>query len=80
MKSAIVHQYFKKELDEFTILLQVDPIHYEGVELIKYKDGRLQKTERQLDEDIFDDLAADGFTSASPLEFNIYLKGLAPGI
>jgi hypothetical protein len=77
MKSAIVHQYFKKELDEFMILLQVDPINFKGLELIKYKNGRIEKTSRQLDEDIFEDLAADGFTSSSPLEFNIYLKGLA---
>jgi hypothetical protein len=77
MKSAIVHQYFKKELDDFTILLQVDPIHFEGIELIKFKDGRIEKTKRKLDEEIFEDLAEDGFTASSPLEFNIYLKGLA---
>jgi hypothetical protein len=78
MKSAIVHQYYKKELDECIILLQVDPIHLQGVELIRYNNGSVQKTNRQLDEGIYDDLAADGFTNASPLEFNLYLKGLVP--
>jgi hypothetical protein len=30
----------------------------------------------EFDKEIFDDLKTDGFTEASPLEFNIYLSGL----
>lgn len=72
----IVHQYFKKELDEGTILVQVNPYEYTGIELLISKEGQIQKTEREFDEEIFEDLEADGFEPSSPLEFNLYLKGL----
>lgn len=72
----IVHQYFKKELDEGTILVQVNPYEFTGTELLISKEGHTQKTEREFDEEIFEDLEADGFEPSSPLEFNLYLKGL----
>jgi hypothetical protein len=33
----------------------------------------------EFDPEIFEDLKADGFVEASPLEFNLYLSGLAGG-
>ncbi|MFA0963122.1 hypothetical protein AB9P05_15055 [Roseivirga sp. BDSF3-8] len=77
--SNIVHQYFKKELEEVTILVQVDPNEYKGMELLIFPDGTVEKTKRHFDEEIFDDLAEDGFEPGSPLEFNLYLKGIGKG-
>lgn len=56
MKSAIVHQYFKKDLDGATILLQVDPVRYMGLQLLIREDGKVEKTKRELDENIFEEL------------------------
>ena len=77
MNPNIIHQYFKKELEEGIIMIQVDPESLNGVELLVSRNGAMQKTERNFDEDIFEDLAADDFSQASPLEFNLYLKGLS---
>jgi hypothetical protein len=76
MKSAVVHEYFKKELDGYLILLQVNPITFDGLELIIGPEGKREKTKRELDENIYEDLSEDGFITSSPLEFNLYLKGL----
>jgi hypothetical protein len=75
--SNIVHQYFKKELDEAIILLRVNPIQFKGMEITLPKDGEPEVRELELDQDIFADLEADGFKEASPLEFNLYFSGLA---
>lgn len=73
----IVHQYFKKKLDGVLILVRVNPIHYSGTE-ITIDDGQQPAIrELQFDEDIFEDLKADAFEACSPLEFNLYLTGLA---
>lgn len=72
----IVHQYFKKELDEGTIMVQVNPYEFIGLEILISKEGNIRTTEREFEEEIFEDLEADGFVPASPLEFNLYLKGL----
>lgn len=72
----IVHQYFKKELEEGTILVQINPYEFTGTELLVSKEGKMRKTEREFEEDIFEDLKADGFIPASAMEFNLYLKGL----
>ncbi len=76
MKSAIVHQYFKKQLEGFIILVQLDPIHFEGVELMVSPTGDIRKTTRVYDELIYEDLKEDGFIESGALEFNLYLKGL----
>lgn len=76
MKSAIVHQYYKKELENATVMLQVDPVRYLGLQLLIYKDGKMEKTKRELDENIFAELEKEGYVAAGPLEFNIYLQGL----
>ncbi len=72
-----IHEYFKKELVDFKILVRVAPESLEGLELIVSKEGQMQKTKRKFDEEIFEDLAEDEFEKCSPLEFNLYLKGLA---
>lgn len=72
----IIHQYFKKEIEGTKILVQIDPEGLRGVELIVTPGGKIEKTKRSFDADIFEDLAADEFVTCSPLEFNLYLKGL----
>lgn len=74
--SNIVHQYFKKELDGGKILVKVDPIHFSGTEITVPEKGEPELREMEFDAEIFDDLKADGFQDASPLEFNLYLNGL----
>ena len=75
--SNIVHRYFKKEFEEFTILVKVDPYRFTGTEITLNNDGTSGIREIEFDQDIFDDLEADGFTGSSPLEFNLYYSGLA---
>ena len=77
MNSNIVHQYFKKELEGLKILVKVDPIFFKGQEIQVLPDGEVELRELEFDSEIFDDLKADGFEVASPLEFNLYLNGLA---
>ena len=76
MKKNIIHQYFKKKLNELIILVQVDPENYRGLELIVHPDGKVEKTKREFDDLIFDDLKYDGFEPGNALEFNLFLKGL----
>jgi len=73
----IVHQYFKKSLDEGRILVKVNPIQFIGLELTIPKAGEPSLREMEFDAEIFDDLKADGFEECSALEFNLYLSGLA---
>jgi len=73
----IVHQYFKKRIDMFQILVRVNPITYSGTELTIPDEGELEVREMEFDADIFEDLKVDGFSECSPLEFNLYLSGLA---
>lgn len=73
----IVQQYFKRVFEDYTVLVQVNPATYQGLELIIHPDGKIEKTKMQYDDEIFEDLAADEFEPASALEFNIYLKGLS---
>jgi hypothetical protein len=76
--SNIVHQYFRKELDDVTILLRVNPIQFKGMEITLPKNGDEPSVrELEVDQDIFDDLKADDFVDGSPLEFNLYFSGLA---
>ena len=72
----VVHQYFKREFEGFKILVQVNPVDYKGVELSVSDNGDIEKRKLTFDEEIFDDLAEDEFIECSPLEFNLYLKGL----
>jgi hypothetical protein len=73
----IVHQYFKKKIAGTTILVKVNPIHYTGTEITRTAKGETALRELEFDEQIFDDLKADEFEPCNPLEFNLYLSGLA---
>ncbi len=72
----MIHEYFKKEVDGAKILVQINPDSLYGLELIVHPDGSVDKTKRQFESDIYEDLAEDEFDIASPLEFNLYLKGI----
>ena len=75
--SNIVHQYFKKEADGSTILIRLNPIQLKVTEITLLKDTLPELRELDVDPEILEDLKADGFHDASPLEFNLYLSGLA---
>lgn len=75
--SNIVHQYFKREFDDMTVLVKVNPFHFRGIEITVPKNGEPEAREMEFDAEIFEDLKADGFVESSPLEFNLYFSGLA---
>ena len=77
--SNIVHQYFKRNFEDMTVLVKVNPFHFRGIEITVPKNGEPEAREMEFDEEIFEDLKADGFVEASPLEFNLYYSGLAGG-
>lgn len=72
----MVHEYFKKEFDDFKILVQINPASLRALELTVESTGQVSKRKLQFDTDIYEDLSVDGFERSSPLEFNLYLKGL----
>jgi len=76
-ENNIVNQYFKKEFEGTKVLVKVNPIHLKGTEITLFEDGNSEVRELDFDQEIFEDLKADGFEVASPLEFNLYLSGLA---
>ena len=75
--SNIVHQYFRKEFEDSTVLVKVNPLLFKGTEITILKSGEIEVRDLDFDQEIFDDLAADGFQESSPLEFNLYHSGLA---
>ncbi len=77
MSSNIIHQYFKKEIDGAKIMVKVNPIYWKGTELTILPDGVVEARDLDFDPEIFEDLKADGFEAANPLEFNLYESGLA---
>ena len=75
--SNIVHRYFKKKFDGATILVKVNPLQFKGLEITLGTNGASEMRSLEFDENIFDDLDADGFEEANALEFNLYYSGLA---
>ncbi|MBX2910590.1 MAG: hypothetical protein M9954_13305 [Cyclobacteriaceae bacterium] len=75
--SGIVHQYFKKETGGAKLFVKLNPVQFQGVELIVHPNGELETTEREFDEGIYEDLEADGFREVSGMEFHLYFSGLA---
>jgi hypothetical protein len=73
----IVHHYFKKRIENLQILVRVNPILFTGTEITIPDEGEIEVREMEFDSQIFDDLKVDGFGDCSPLEFNLYLSGLA---
>lgn len=68
-----ISQYFKRIFDDYQVLVMVNPSDFSGVELIVHPDGKIEKTDIQADEEIFEDLEADEFQPCSPLEFQLIL-------
>ena len=79
MKKNIIHQYFKQQFEGITVLVQVDPETFRGMEITIHEGGKMEKRKMQFDDQIFEDLSHDGFKASSALEFNLYLKGLSKG-
>ena len=77
MSTNIVHEYFKKETDQLKILVKLNPIHWKGTELTIDTAGAIEIRELEFDEEIREDLKADGFEPSSAMEFNLYFSGLA---
>lgn len=65
--------YFKRIFEDYQVLVMVNSTDFTGTELIVHPDGRIEKTEMEFDEEIFEDLEADEFRSCSPLEFQLRL-------
>lgn len=74
--SNIVHQYFKKEVEGMILLVKVNPVRLKATEITVYPDQEPDLREIDVDAEIFEDLKVDGFTEASPIEFNLYLSGI----
>jgi hypothetical protein len=68
-----ISQYFKRVFDDYQVLVMVNPNEFTGIELIVHPDGRIEKTEMEFDEEIFEDLEVDEFQPCSPLEFQLFL-------
>ena len=75
-KDAIVLKYFKRVFDDYQVLVAVNPIDYSGTELIIHPNGKIEKTDMQYDDEIYDDLQVDEFKESSPLEFQLYLNNM----
>lgn len=69
-----VSKYFKRELKTYKIFVQVNPDNFTGIELIQHPDGKIEKTEMEFDEEIFEDLEEDSFKPCSALEFQLLLS------
>lgn len=68
-------KYFKRTFDDYKVLVRVNPEDFTGTELIVHPDGKIEKTEMEFDEEIFEDLAVDEFEESGAMEFNLYLSG-----
>lgn len=66
-----ISQYFKRIFDDYQVLVMVNPTDFTGIELIVHPDGKIEKTEMEFDEEIFEDLEADEFQTCSSLEFQL---------
>jgi len=73
-KDAIVYKYYKRVFDDYKVLVAVNPIDLTGIELIVHPDEKVEKTDMEFDEDIYEDLEVDEFKESSPLEFQLYMK------
>lgn len=74
--SNIVHQYFRKDFEGVMIFVKVNPFTFTGTEITVTPAGEREIRDMEFDAEIFEDLKADGFEEASPLEFNLHLSSL----
>ena len=75
--ATAIFEYFKKELDEATIFVRIDPVTFAGLELIVLKNNQIKKSTRLFDETIYAELEFDKFIKGNPLEFNLHLQGIS---
>jgi hypothetical protein len=75
-KSNIVHQYFKKEFEDHTVIIQFDPIRYAGAQLRIATNGDMELEEMEFEAGLPDQLKCDGYRESSPFEFHILINGL----
>ncbi|EOZ95458.1 hypothetical protein A33Q_2820 [Indibacter alkaliphilus LW1] len=68
-----IAKYYKQVFEDYQVLVKVNADGLTGTELIIHPDGKVEKTEMDFDDEIFDDLEVDGFQTCSPLEFNLHL-------
>ena len=73
-KDAIVYNYFKRVFDDYQVLVAVNPIDFSGIELIVHPGDKVEKTDMQFDEGVYEDLQVDEFKEISALEFQLYMK------
>jgi hypothetical protein len=73
--SNIVHQYFKKETEGTKKLVQVNPIHFTGIEIVISPSGEIEALEMEEDIEMIENLKVKGFVETSALEFNLYFSG-----
>lgn len=59
------------------MLVKVNPLQLKAMEITLQPGQDPELREIEVDEHIFEDLKSDGFVEASPIEFNLYLSGLA---
>lgn len=74
---AVLHQYFKKEIDSNKILVRINPSTLEGIELLVSNSGAITQNNRKFDSTIYEDLDFDKFQESSPIEFNLYLSEIS---
>jgi hypothetical protein len=74
--SNIVHQYFKKQTGDVTMLVKVNPLQLKAMEITLQKGQDPELREFEAGADMIDELRKDGFSEASAIEFNLYLSGL----
>jgi hypothetical protein len=73
----IVHLYFRKEDKEGKSLLKINPIHMTGTEIVIPVEGEPGSEEFEVPVDYEKSFSAQGYEACNPLEFNLYLSGLA---
>ncbi|MEM9856184.1 MAG: hypothetical protein AAF843_02440 [Bacteroidota bacterium] len=72
----MIYEYFKREFEDFKVMIQLNPLNYEILELTIDKAQGISQRKLKADADIYQDLVEDDFKSSSPLEFNLLLKGI----
>lgn len=59
------------------MLLRIDPIHYTAIQITIPKKGERKGEEIEMNEHFAQELEAQGYVVAGPLEFHLYLNGVA---
>jgi hypothetical protein len=79
MSKNIVHRYFKKEEAGVKRLVQINPIHFTGIQITINQLGKIEAAEMDSNQNLEEICLAQGFKENSPLEFNLYYAGIIDG-